>query len=102
MKKGELALRNSRPQPAFTSVKEVGSPPSKAAALAPECTCAHCLSACEVRRSLEIRCPPDCGCGPRGKLLATLIDVPGVVFGSGAVLQLACPNRKSRLIKVVL
>jgi hypothetical protein len=55
------------------------------------------------RRTLEVRCPKDqCGCSPRGKLLATLIDIPSSVLGSGAVLQVACPSRKSRLLRIRL
>ncbi|MBI3184683.1 MAG: hypothetical protein HYZ28_21310 [Myxococcales bacterium] len=57
----------------------------------------------EVKRTVEVRCPNDqCGCSPRGKLLATLIDFPPVVFGSGAVLQVACPSKKSRLLRIRL
>jgi len=57
----------------------------------------------EVKRTVEVRCPKDqCGCSPRGKLLATLIDFPAAVFGSGAVLQVACPSRKSRLLRIRL
>jgi hypothetical protein len=57
----------------------------------------------EVKRTVEVRCPKDqCGCSPRGKLLATLIDVPSSVFGSGAVLQVACPSKKSRLLRIRL
>ncbi len=57
----------------------------------------------ETRRTVEVRCPDRrCGCTPRGKLLATLIDFPAEVFGSGAVLQVACPNKKSRLVRIRL
>jgi hypothetical protein len=35
-------------------------------------------------------------------LLATLIDFPPALFGSGAVLQVACPSRKSRLLRIRL
>lgn len=57
----------------------------------------------EVKRTVEVRCPKDqCGCSPRGKLLATLIDFPAALFGSGAVLQVACPSRKSRLLRIRL
>jgi hypothetical protein len=35
-------------------------------------------------------------------LIATLVDFPQEVFGSGAVLQVACPNRKSRLVRIRL
>jgi hypothetical protein len=57
----------------------------------------------EVKRTVEVRCPKDqCGCSPRGKLLATLIDFPAAVFGSGAVLQVACPSKKSRLLRIRL
>lgn len=55
------------------------------------------------KRTIEVRCPKDqCGCSARGKLLATLIDVPPSLFGSGAVLQVACPSRKSRLLRIRL
>jgi hypothetical protein len=57
----------------------------------------------DPRRTVEVRCPKDqCGCSPRGKLLATLIDVPVTLFGSGAVLQVACPSKKSRLLRIRL
>jgi hypothetical protein len=57
----------------------------------------------ETKRTIEVRCPKDqCGCSPRGKLLATLIDVPSSVFGSGAVLQVTCPSKKSRLLRIRL
>lgn len=57
----------------------------------------------DTRRTIEVRCPKDqCGCSPRGKLLATLIDVPEALLGSGVVLQLACPSKKSRLLRIRL
>lgn len=57
----------------------------------------------EPRRTVEVRCQDrQCGCSPRGKLLATLIDFPAEVFGSGAVLQVACPIKKSRLVRIRL
>lgn len=57
----------------------------------------------EEKRTVEVRCPKDqCGCSPRGKLLATLIDVPVTLFGSGTVLQVACPSKKSRLLRIRL
>ena len=57
----------------------------------------------EAKRTVELRCPDrQCGCSPRGKLLATLIDFPAEVFGSGAVIQVACPNKKSRLVRIRL
>lgn len=57
----------------------------------------------DTRRTIEVRCPKDqCGCSPRGKLLATLIDVPEAFLGSGVVLQLACPSKKSRLLRIRL
>lgn len=54
--------------------------------------------------TIEVRCPGDqCACRPHGgKLLALLIDVPRALFGAGSVLQLACPRRKSKLIRVRL
>lgn len=55
-----------------------------------------------VGEKVELRCPRACGCSPKGKLLATLVDFPVGVFGSGAVLHLVCPSRKSRVIEVVL
>ena len=55
------------------------------------------------RRTVEVRCPNrGCSCTGRGKLLATLIDVPADALGSGAVLQVACPKKKSRLIQIRL
>lgn len=55
------------------------------------------------KRTLEVRCPKDqCGCSPRGKLLATLVNVPASLLGSGAVLQLVCPSRKSRVLSIRL
>jgi hypothetical protein len=55
------------------------------------------------KKTHELRCPKDqCGCSPRGKLLATLIDAPPELFGSGAVIQLTCPSRKSRLLRIRL
>jgi len=57
----------------------------------------------ETKRTVEVRCPEErCRCSARGKLIATLIDFPRETFGSGAVLQVACPNRKSRLIRIRL
>jgi hypothetical protein len=57
----------------------------------------------EVKRTVEVRCPKDqCGCSPRGKLIATLINVPASLFDSGAVLQVACPSKKSRLLRIRL
>jgi len=56
-----------------------------------------------TKRTVEVRCPEQrCRCSPRGKLLATLIDLPQDVLGSGAVLQVACPNKKSRLVRIRL
>ncbi len=56
-----------------------------------------------VKCTVELRCPErQCGCSPRGKLLATLIDVPAELLGTGAVIQLACPNKKSRLVRLRL
>ena len=56
------------------------------------------------KRSVKLHCPPEqCVCRPGGgKLLATAIDVPAELLGSGAVIQVACPNRKSRLIRIPL
>ena len=55
----------------------------------------------ETKRAIEVRCPTEqCQCSARGKLLATLIGFPREALGCGAVLQLACPNKKSRLIQV--
>lgn len=57
----------------------------------------------QLKRTIEVRCPKDqCGCSPRGKLLATLIDFPVAAFGCGAVLQIVCPNRKGKLIRIRL
>jgi len=57
----------------------------------------------QTKCTVELRCPEErCRCTPRGKLLATLIDLPADVLGSGAVLQVACPNRKSRLVRIRL
>jgi hypothetical protein len=57
----------------------------------------------ETKRTVEVRCPiRDCACSERGKLLAILIDVPAEAFGSGAILQVACPKKKSRLVKIRL
>ena len=57
----------------------------------------------ETKRTVEVRCPHrDCDCTGEGKLLATLIDVPTEAFGSGAVLQVACPRKKSRRIQIPL
>ena len=57
----------------------------------------------QAKRTVEVRCPKDqCVCSRGGKLLATLIDFPAALFGSGAVLQVACPNRKSRLLRIRL
>lgn len=57
----------------------------------------------EPKRTVEVRCPKDqCGCSARGKLLATLIDAPTSLFGSGVVLQVACPHKKSRLLRIRL
>jgi hypothetical protein len=57
----------------------------------------------QAKKALELRCPEKaCRCSPRGKLLATLIDYPPTLIGSGAVVQVACPYRKSRLVQVRL
>ena len=57
----------------------------------------------ETTRTVEVRCTSrDCACSERGKLLATLIDVPAETFGSGAVLEVACPRKKSRRILIRL
>ena len=57
----------------------------------------------ETKRTIEVRCiSRDCACSERGKLLVTLIDVPTEAFGSGAVLQVACPMQKSRLVQIRL
>ena len=57
----------------------------------------------EDKRTIEVRCPKNqCGCSLRGKLIATLIDVPASLLGSGAVLQVACPSKKSRLLRIRL
>ncbi len=37
-----------------------------------------------------------------GGEIQVLIDVPSSVFGSGAVLQVACPSKKSRLLRIRL
>lgn len=54
------------------------------------------------KATIELRCPKECGCTPRGKLLATLFDVPPTMRGAGVVIQLACPARKSRLHRIAL
>lgn len=57
----------------------------------------------EVKCTVEVRCPKDqCRCSARGKLLVTLIDAPLSLFDSGAVLQVACPSKKSRLLRIRL
>lgn len=57
----------------------------------------------EPKKVLELRCPEKaCQCSPRGKLLATLIDFPHVLFGSGVVIEVACPYHKSRLVQIRL
>lgn len=54
-------------------------------------------------KELELRCPEnECRCSQRRKLLVTLIDFPDALLGSGAVVQVACPNRKSRLVQIRL
>lgn len=51
----------------------------------------------------EIRCTEEhCKCSKRGKLLLTLINAPKSLFESGAVVQVACPLKKSRLIQISL
>jgi hypothetical protein len=55
------------------------------------------------RKSIEIRCPKECGCSRApGRLLVQIMDVPDELFGSGAVVEVACPAKKSRLIRVIL
>lgn len=62
--------------------------------------CSECGNP-ELRRTMELRCPPGCGCGAKkGRLIATLVDVPEVLFGSGAVLQMVCPGNKSAIIRI--
>lgn len=57
----------------------------------------------QPKKALELRCPEKgCRCSPRGKLLATLLDFPHWLLGSGAVVQVACPYRKSRLVQIRL
>lgn len=56
----------------------------------------------EAKQTIEVRCPMECGCSPRGKLLATLIDVPLAMRGNGVVIQVACPAKKSRLHRIAL
>lgn len=56
----------------------------------------------ETNTTIELRCPKECGCTPRGKLLATLFDVPPSLRGVGVVIQLACPAKKSRLHRIAL
>jgi hypothetical protein len=54
-------------------------------------------------RTVQVRCPnKHAGCSPRGKLLATLADIPVELFGSGAIIRIACPKKKSRLIQIRL
>jgi hypothetical protein len=66
---------------------------------APTATVAHS----RAKRTVELRCPHhDCDCPGVGKLVAKLIDVPSDALGSGAILQVACPRKKSRLIKIRL
>jgi hypothetical protein len=61
------------------------------------------VDAKERTKELELRCPEDgCRCSQKRKLLVTLIDFPCVLLGSGAVVQVACPNRKSRLVQIRL
>ena len=56
-----------------------------------------------AKRTVELRCPHrDCACPGPGKLLAMLIDVPSDALGSGVILQVACPKKKSRLIRIRL
>jgi hypothetical protein len=56
----------------------------------------------EAKTTIELRCPKECGCAPRGKLLATVFDVPLSLRGAGVVIQLACPAKKSRLHRIAL
>jgi len=54
-------------------------------------------------KALELRCPEEgCRCSAKRKLLVTLIDFPRALLGSGAVVQVACPNKKSRLVQIRL
>lgn len=61
-------------------------------------------TSCEevARHTLDFRCPKECGCSANGKLLARLIHVPALIVGSGAVLEVVCPSRKSRHVHFVL
>lgn len=58
----------------------------------------------EPTDTLVLRCPREqCTCRPGGgKLLATLLGAPRALAHSGCVLQLACPNRKAKLIRIRL
>ena len=57
----------------------------------------------QPKKHIELRCPnKECRCSKQGKLLATLIDFPCPLPGSGAVVQVACPYRKSRLVRIRL
>jgi hypothetical protein len=61
------------------------------------------VDAKERTKELELRCPEDgCRCSEKRKLLVTLIDFPCVLLGSGTVVQVACPNKKSRLVQIRL
>jgi hypothetical protein len=57
----------------------------------------------QSKKALELRCPEErCRCSPRRKLLATLIGSPPSLLGSGVIVQVACPYRKSQLVQIRL
>lgn len=54
-------------------------------------------------RVKEYRCKKtECRCSKRGKLLLVLLDPPNGLVGSGAIVQVACPVKKSRLVRIKL
>lgn len=60
----------------------------------------------EVKKEIagmEVRCPvEECRCSKNGKLLAKVFNLPGDWKGRGITIEVPCPHKKSRLIKISL
>lgn len=92
-----------RPRPLHADLRDAALEAIDRAVLAPHSEVNVEARSEEEKRIVEVRCPKNqCGCSPRGKLIATLIDVPASLLGSGAVLQAVCPSKKSRLLRIRL
>ena len=57
----------------------------------------------ETEAPIEIRCPrKDCRCSPNGKLLVRFYKLPPEALNRGMEIEVACPLKRSRLVRIKL